>query len=96
MPGSHSLKGTDYDLEMKMGEIVKKECPKDEVAFSDEKPSPETVFYAERNILLVQSQSDALEFLKKRKIKTGVLFHFDHTNKSASLSSIQTIIENKE
>ena len=96
LPGSHSLKGTDYDLEMKMGEIVKKECPKDEVAFSDEKPSPQTVFYAERNILLVQSQSEALDFLRKRKIKTGILFHFDHTNKSSSLTSTQTLIENKD
>jgi hypothetical protein len=59
LPGSHSLKGTDYDLEMKMGEIVKKECAKDEVAFSDEKHSPQTVFYAGRNILLVQSSAEA-------------------------------------
>jgi hypothetical protein len=95
LPGSHSIKGIDYDLDKKMGEIVKQQCPKDQIAFIDEKPDPQLIFYAGRNILEVQSSEQAIEFLKKRKIKSGMLFHFKYNRTSASLSSSTTVLNDE-
>ncbi len=96
LPGSHSLKGAEYSMEKEMGETIKNECPKDYVVFTTEKASPQTVFYAGRNILLVQSSEEALAFLKTRKIKSGILIHFKHVTLGSGLTTISTIIENKE
>jgi hypothetical protein len=96
LPGDRSIKGNDYDIDMKIGETIKKECPKDFVAFSSEKVSPQTVFYAGRNIQVVGSADEAVTFLKKRKIKSGILFNFNDTRTSSNLISTSTLIENKE
>jgi hypothetical protein len=98
LPGSHSLKGVDYDLDKKMGEIIKKECPKDAVAVMFEKPSPQLVFYAGRNILFVKSVEEAYLFRHKRRQDTkGAVddqrvFNFEHSNKSSDLKVRLTIL----
>ncbi len=84
LPGSHSLKGVDYDLDKKMGEIIKKECPKEEIAVMYEKPSPQLIFYAGRNILLVDSLDKAAEFWPKSKHDQRH-FIFEHSHKSSSI-----------
>jgi hypothetical protein len=96
MPGSRSLKGADYDVPLRTAAIIKRECPADVVVFSDQKADPQTVFYAGRNILLVQSTDKALDFLKKRKLKSGKLFHFEHNNTSPEVIFTSSAIENKE
>ena len=92
LPGSHSLKGADYDLDKKMGELIKEKCPKEDIALIDEKPSPQVVFYAGRNILEVRSNADAVEVLKRRKMKSAMWFHFEHGDKSSELKSSFTIV----
>ena len=92
LPGRHSIKGTDYDIEMKMGEIVKKECPKDYVAAMLEKPTHPMIIYAGRNILVVKSKDEVLPFLKRRNIKNAMLFTFTHGKQSSSLATTTSII----
>lgn len=70
LPGSHSLKGVDYGQDKEMGEYIKKECSKDAVAVMYEKPSPQLVFYAGRNILFAKSGEDAFLFRHKRRQDT--------------------------
>jgi hypothetical protein len=92
LPGSHSLKGTDYDLDKRMGETIKKECPKDKVVVMYEKPDPQLVFYAGRNILLVDSVDDAERFWTKNKHGQRH-FIFQHTNKSSSIKYTVNMLE---
>ena len=92
LPGKRSIKGTDYDIEMKMGQIVKKECPKDYVAAMLEKPTHPMIIYAGRNILVVKSKDEVLPFLKKRNLKNAMLFTFTHGKQSSSLTTTTSVI----
>ena len=73
LPGARSITGADYNREEKEGEEIKSNLPKDIVAFSEETVSPQTVFYAGRNIKTVDSKEEAIEFLRRRKMSKGII-----------------------
>lgn len=76
LPGDKSITNQYYSRDKELGELIKAKCPKEKVAFITSpigKPLPQMVFYAGRNILLIESYEEAAEFLKKRKIKEGVV-----------------------
>lgn len=70
LPGSHSLKGVYYDNEKRIGEYIKLNSSKDIVVWMNEKPSPQVVFYAGRNILYNQDSEKAISFIHQRSIDT--------------------------
>jgi hypothetical protein len=92
MPGSHSLKGARYDLDKKMGEFIKEKSSKDEVVVINEKPSPQMVFYAGRNIFYSDRSEASINFRHKRWQDThGAVmgytnFNFEHDKNGDSLS----------
>lgn len=91
LPGTHSLKGARYDLDKRMGEYIKQKSHKDEVVVMTEKPSPQLVFYAGRNILYSDKSEEKVKFRHRRWQEThGAVsgytdFHFDHNKNGDSL-----------
>ena len=92
MPGTHSLKGARYDLDKQMGEFIKEKSSKDEVVVINEKPSPQLVFYAGRNIFYSDRSEASINFRHKRWQDThGAVmgytnFQFEHDKNGDSLS----------
>jgi hypothetical protein len=74
-PGEISFSGEKYSEFQEKGIAIKKTAAADEVVFLiDEKPSPEMVWYAGRNIQQVRSRGDAFLFLKKHLRHKGIIF----------------------
>ena len=98
IPGNHSLKGVDYDLDKKMGEIIKEKFHKDEIVEINEKPSPQMVFYAGRNIFYTEKNGASGDFHKRRWEETnGAVdgykrLYFEHGKKSSSIKADLSIV----
>lgn len=74
-PGKISQNGEQYDIYLKEGNFIKQQASATEIVFAlDYKPSPETIWYAQRNIQQVNNENEAYEFLKLRKMKYGIVF----------------------
>lgn len=73
-PGEFSLRGDRYAGYRDLGRAISREASDDEVIFlMGLKPSPETIFYAGRNIKQIQDEREALDFLKRHGRKKGVV-----------------------
>ena len=80
-PGEISLSGERYDTFKKIGLAIKQEAADDEMIFLlKEKPSPEIVFYAQRNIQQVNDPGEELMYLLNNNQKKGVIFHVEKGN----------------
>jgi hypothetical protein len=88
----------DYDLDKKMGEIIKEKFSKDEIVEINEKPSPQMVFYAGRNIFYTDKPGASGDFHEKRwKETNGALdgitrLNFEHGAKSAGIKAELSIV----
>jgi hypothetical protein len=81
-PGKLSQSGEPYDIYMKEGNFIKQQASAAEIVFAlDYKPSPETIWYAQRNIKQVSHVEEAYAFLKFRKIKHGIVFQKNDASK---------------
>lgn len=91
-PGKYSLKGDYYAQSMELGEQIAQTAKKDEVVFSLGKAiiDPQLIYYAKRNIKKVNSEQEAIDFLKKRDIKNGIIY-FSENSKDNKFSNITTI-----
>jgi hypothetical protein len=54
MPGSSNFRGERYDKDKLKGEYIAQQAKADEVVFMLEKPEPQLLFYAQRNIKVVK------------------------------------------
>lgn len=81
-PGEISQRGDRYADYKDIGIAIKQNSNPDEVVFLlNEKPSPEVIFYAERNILQVANEEKAIQHLFKSPANAGVLFKKTANNK---------------
>lgn len=71
LPGSRNIKGINYDLDKKIGEQIANQTDTNHVLFSYEKAEPQLIYYAKRNILNIQNEAAAYDFLKTNKLKLG-------------------------
>lgn len=77
-PGEVSLKGHRYDREMKAGLKIAEAVSENEVAFvMGEKPTPQLVFYAHKNLKQTDDPEQAKKFLQHGKLPHGKLFHIN-------------------
>ncbi len=77
-PGEVSLRGDRYEKYLVSGESVMKESHPDEVVFLlRQKPMPELVWYAKRNIQQVYSRGDALKWMDEFSASKGVIIELD-------------------
>jgi hypothetical protein len=89
MPGSKNFRGERYDVDMLKGEYIAQQAKADEVVFMLEKPEPQLLFYAQRNIKVVKDTDQAMVFLQQRKMANGRIFSL----KDGSFSSQYIINE---
>jgi len=88
-PGEFSIRGDRYADMQDIGKTIAANCSDDEVIFlNGMKPSPEVVFYAGRNILQVQNDLEARNFLIRYTKNKGVIFRVGDGNKFSGLSRI--------
>ncbi|MDZ4844260.1 MAG: hypothetical protein SH857_01780 [Chitinophagales bacterium] len=81
-PGSISQRGDRYADYKDRGIAIGQNSNSDEVIFLlHEKPTPEIIFYAGRNILRVANEEEARQHLQKSSASTGVLFKKIANNK---------------
>lgn len=75
-PGNTSWKGDTYAQSMQLGTQIAKEASANEVVFAigNVVIDPQVIYYAQRNIKVVNTPKEALDFLKKRNIKNGIIF----------------------
>ena len=85
-PGSRSMAGVLYSTDQTIGNAIKTQTMADEVVFMNLKASPQTVFYAGRNILQVGSKEEAMAFLKKRQIVRGAYFEITDDNSATPIT----------
>lgn len=79
-PGAYSWKGDYYAEGKDIGEFVKVNAEDDEVVFYSGKVAldPQIIVYAERNMLRIKSEEEAMDFLQKRNLSKGVWIHADN------------------
>lgn len=75
MPGSSNFRGERYDKDKLKGEYIALQSKADEVVFMLEKPEPQLLFYAQRNIKVVKDSIQAVHFLQQRKMVSGRIFY---------------------
>jgi hypothetical protein len=81
-PGKLSQSGEPYDVYLKEGNFIKQQASAEEIVFAlNYKPSPETIWYAQRNIQQVGNIEEAYAFLQFRKIKHGIVFQKNDASK---------------
>lgn len=74
-PGEISQRGDRYADFKDIGTAIKQNSNSEEVIFLlNEKPTPEVIFYAGRNILRVSNEEEAMQHLQKYSANKGVLF----------------------
>lgn len=72
--GQYSLNGDLYSIQYDEGQLLKQE-PADAVLFIiGNTPSPEALWYAQRNVKQIPDEATALEFMQAHSHKSGVLF----------------------
>ncbi len=84
-PGEYSLKGEEYAISEQLGKHIKTTAPDDAVVFAMGKAviDPQLIYYAERNILKVKDQDEAMAFLKERGISQGYIYHSSQASNKA-------------
>lgn len=88
-PGEHSWKGDRYAEMREQGELIATESSVNAVIFLiGEKPTPEMVYYAHRNIQRVRSEEEAITFLEDFGRSQGVLFRINEKRQAEKLKSI--------
>ncbi len=78
MPGPKNYKGERYDTDKLKGEYIAQQAKVDEVVFMLEKPEPQLLFYAQRNIKVINDANQAMTFLQQRKIASGRIFSLNN------------------
>jgi hypothetical protein len=77
-PGNTSFSGALYAAEQNAAKVLTDNSTKQEVLFvQGMAPEPQVIWYAKRNVKFVQSDEEALAFLKQRKIEHGVIFGYN-------------------
>jgi hypothetical protein len=79
-PGEYSWKGDYYAEGKEIGEFVKQSTTNDEVIFYTGKVplDPQIIVYAERNIMRIRNEKDAVGFLQDRGLSKGIWIHADN------------------
>jgi hypothetical protein len=88
LPGKANYKGDIYSLDKAKADFISANSDTSEVLFMYEKPEPQLIFYAKRNIKVVKSEEEAIAFLNLRKIEKGRLFDFSGRQPSFQMLSI--------
>lgn len=88
-PGKYSWKGDYYAQSMELGKQIAETAKADEVVFAMGKAviDPQLIYYAKRNIKKVNSEQEAIDFLKERKIENGIIY-FSENIKDNQFSNI--------
>lgn len=75
LPGSTSIKGDAYDTSMLQGKYIGENLRENEVGFSlGETLDPMVILYAHRNIQTIDSELEAIAWLKAHHLKKGRIF----------------------
>jgi hypothetical protein len=78
-PGDIAQNGDRYDVQMNEGLFIKQNAAEDEVVFAlNYKPMPETIWYAGKNIMNVQSEEEAKTFLDTTSQPKGIIISKDN------------------
>lgn len=74
-PGKIALNGERYDVFLEEGKIIRENATPDEVVFAKGfKPSPQTIWYAHKNIQNISDENEAIIFLRSVKQNKGIIF----------------------
>ena len=74
-PGEVSQSGDHYDLEMKAATLLTQEIQDHETLFViGQKPTPQMIYFAERNIRLVAYKPETVDFLYEQNVNSGRLY----------------------
>jgi hypothetical protein len=94
-PGSYSLYGDYYASSMDLAAQISKTSEAEEVIFviGERSIDPQIIYYAHRNILKVKDEEEALSFLEKHQLNSGIIYYYAG-NSSAEFSEIQRIQRN--
>lgn len=76
LPGKSNYKGDLYSIDKSKADFIRANSDTSEVLFMFEKPEPQLIFYAKRNIKVVKTEEEAIAFLKLRQIERGRVFDF--------------------
>ena len=79
-PGNYSWKGHYYAEGKEIGEFVKANASADEVVFYSGKVAldPQIIVYAQRNILRIKNEEEAIFFLTERNLDKAIWIHADN------------------
>jgi hypothetical protein len=89
-PGAYSWKGDYYAEGKDIGHFIKQHAENDEVVFYSGKVplDPQIIVYAQRNVLRIRNEEDAIGFLQDRNLSKGVWIHAD-SEKAELVKKIQ-------
>lgn len=77
-PGEVSRIGDRYDMFETMGEKIKTIATNDEVIFiKNILDEPQLIYYAHRNMRVIENETQAFDFLKKYRRTKGIIFEAD-------------------
>lgn len=82
--GGYGQNGDRYDEYQQLGKIIKQNAAQDEIIFVDSSKfenSPQTAFYAERNLFYIKNIAAAQQLLRVQNRTKGCFFHISKTEK---------------
>ena len=80
-PGKISQSGDEYDSFNEQGNFIIQHTSKSDVVFlKDISDEPQLVFYAKKNLRTIQTNSDAISFLKQHHLSSGKIFSYNSSH----------------